>query len=514
LLAGNSQFALIDVREAGEYNSSHIPGASLIARRQLEFQMPAAVPCKGVSVIVCDDDGRRAALAGGTLERMGYTRLSVLEGGINRWVSQNLPTQWGTNVPSKDFGEKVEVVHHVPEMEAAELHRRMERGDKLVILDTRTPEEHRRFCIPGGRNLPGGELALRITDIIKDLQPDTTVVVHCAGRTRSIVGARMLQRMGLTSVCGLKNGTSGWVLAGYQLETGSDRVELPEPSPKGRAAAEAYALSLASEDGVRYLGIPSLQTLLGKGDRETVYLIDVRTQREYEGGHIPGFRWFPGGQAVQRADDLAVVKNSAIVFCCDAKARATFTASWYRQMGFQEVYAVEGGASAWVANGLALDRGLAEPSPFGLEQARERVLSLSPHQLQASRPPVVIFVDTSQEFARGHVPGAHWVPRGWLEFRIGDLAPSKDTAIAVTCSNGLSSTLAGATLSELGYRDVSVLDGGIAAWQGAGLVVEKGLSGVMTPPTDVVLSGPDRNYADMMNYLRWEAALGRQYAAP
>ena len=233
LLAGSSQFALIDVREVGEYNSTHIPGASLISRRQLEFQMPQAVPCKGAHVVVCDDDGRRAGLAASTVERMGYGRVSTLEGGINRWTSRGYATEWGSNVPSKDFGEMVEVVHHVPEIDATELHERMERGDKLVILDTRTPEEYRRFCIPGGRSVPGAELALRIHDLTRDLDSDTTVVVNCAGRTRSIIGTRVLQRMGMSNVCGLKNGTSGWVLAGYQLETGADRLDLPRPSPDG-----------------------------------------------------------------------------------------------------------------------------------------------------------------------------------------------------------------------------------------------------------------------------------------
>ena len=217
----------IDVREAGEYNSSHIAGSSLIPRRQLEFQLSPAVPYKGTPVILCDDDGRRVSLAAATVERMGYRHVSVLDGGINRWVSQDFPTEWGMNVPSKDFGEKMEVVHHVPEIDATELHERITRGDKLVILDTRTPEEYHRFCIPGGRSVPGGELALRITDITKDLTPDTTVIVNCAGRTRSIIGTRVLQRMGLKNVYGLKNGTSGWVLAGYQLETGGDRLTLP-----------------------------------------------------------------------------------------------------------------------------------------------------------------------------------------------------------------------------------------------------------------------------------------------
>ena len=53
----------------------------------------------------------------------------------------------------------------------------------------------------------------------------------------------------------------------------------------------------------------------------------------------------------------------------------------------------------------------------------------------------------------------------------------------------------------------------MAAWRKNGLEMEQGLSGVMRAPTDVVVSGPDRNFADMMNYLRWETALGEKYAA-
>ena len=113
-----------------------------------------------------------------------------------------------------------------------------------------------------------------------------------------------------------------------------------------------------------------------------------------------------------------------------------------------------------------------------------------------------------------YVPGARWVPRGWLEFWIGDIVPSKSTPFTVTCNDGVGSTLAAAMLAELGYTDVAALDGGISAWQKAGLPVEKGLAGVMAAPTDVVLSGPDRNFADMQNYLRWEEALGHKYTAP
>ena len=425
--------------------------------------------------------------------------------------ARDYPTEWGVNVPSKDFGEKLEVVHHVPEISAEDLQERIERGDKLVILDTRTPEEYQRFCIPGGRSMPGGELALRITDIQNELDEDTTVIINCAGRTRSITGTHVLQRMGIEAL-GLKNGTSGWLLAGLELENGADRVELPQVSDGGRVAAEAYAARLAAEDGVRYLSPDELAALMAKSDTETVYLVDVRTDGEYVEGHIPGFRWWPGGQAVQRTDDLAVVKNSTIVFCCDGRARATVTGSLYRQMGHAEVYVVDGGAPAWAASGRELAAGIERTPVAGLGDAFRSVKLVSSQELHDNPPQAVVFVDTSQDFSAGHTPGAKWLSRSWLEIEIGGIAPDKDTSIAVTCGNGRNSALAAVTLGELGYTNVAVLEGGMAAWREAGLTVEQGLTGIVRPPADINYLGVDRSYGEMMNYLRWETELGVKYA--
>ena len=512
LMEGKSPFALIDVRESGEYNATHIPGAALIPRRRIEYIIEESVPFKGTQVVICDDDGRRAQLAASTLEQLGYTNVSFLEGGTNRWASNDLPTEWGVNVPSKDFGEMQEVVHHVPEITADDLHQRIENGEKLVILDTRTPDEYHTFCIPGGRSMPGGELALRITDIKKQLDPDTTVVINCAGRTRSIMGTRVLQRMGVQAV-GLKNGTSGWLLAGYELEYGGDRLELPDVSGESRAAAEEYAAKLASEDGVRYLDIPALQQVLAKQDQESVYLVDVRTDNEYKAGHIPGFRHFPGGQAVQRSDDVAVVKNATYVFCCDGKARATVTASLYRQLGHENVFAVDGGALAWQAAGQTFETGSPSSSLAGLSAAEASVKKVSAQDLSASQPDLVLFTDTSEDFSHGHTPGAKWITRSWLEVEVLDAAPSKGASITVTCRDGRGSTLAAATLQGMGYTNITVLDGGMAAWRKAGLTVEEGLTGIVRPPSDINYLGVSRSYGEMMNYLRWETALGEKYAA-
>ena len=511
LLSSQKEFALLDVRDAGSYNSAHIPGASLLPRHRIEYDLPALVPFRGAPLIFCDDAGRQASLAAVTAERMGYSRVSVLEGGINRWTSLDFPTEWGTNVLSKDFGERVEVEHRVPEIDSIELKQRIDSGEKLVIMDTRTPEEYRNFSIPGGRSVPNGELALHVTDILNERGPDTTVILNCAGRTRSIIGARALQRMGIPNVYGLKNGTAGWALAGLELETGADRLSLPPVSAEGEARAAAYAERAAEEDGVRFMDFPELMSVMARAQRETVYLVDVRREGEYRSGHIPGFRWFPGGQAVQRADDVAPVRNGLIVFACDGRVRSTLVASWFRQMGFPNVYALRSGVTRWASQGWEMEEGMPDHLPFGLQDAKAKTRAVLPQEVATMSSTKKIFVGTSVEFADGHVSGSRWTPRGWLESTIGDVSPRKDEPVLVTCANGVDSILAFATLTEMGYTDVSVLEGGMKAWRSQGLAVEKGLSGVMTPPTDVVVMGPHRSYADTIHYLRWEEELGHKY---
>jgi rhodanese-related sulfurtransferase len=511
-LGEEAPIALIDVRDPPEYNASHIVGASLIPRRVLEFELLDGVPHFDTPIVFCDEDEGRVHFAAATAERMGYRDVWTLSGGTNRWAFLDLPTEWGVNVPSKDFGERVEVVHHVPEIDADDLHARIERGDSLVILDTRTPEEYRRSCIPGGRSMPGGELAFRITDVLEDAPADATVVVNCAGRTRSIIGTRVLQRMALErEVVGLKNGTAGWMLAGHELEFGADRDALPSVTPEGQAAAEQYARRCAEEDGVELIGVAQLDDLMERSRSESVYFIDVRTDVEHEAGHIPGFRWFPGGQAVQRSDDVAIVHHAPIVFACDGVARAALTASWYRQMGHRHIYALEGGIGAWTAAGRSLESGFRSNEPQVLSDARAGVATVEPGDLFNDPDAVVIHVGTSQEFAQSHPPGGRWVPRGSLERGIGQVAPEPSTPIVTVCESGEQSLLAAQSLLEAGRPNVSAVSGGMAAYRAAGLAIEYGLSGVIAPPNDILTFGPQRGFADMQHYLRWETALGEKY---
>jgi len=378
-----------------------------------------------------------------------------------------------------------------------------------VIVDARTPEEYARGCIPGAWSVPGGELVLRIADLVE--RPDTTIVVHCGGRTRSYLGAESLRRMGLPNpVVAVKNGTMGWELAALELERGAARWA-PSPSPASRASAAKVALRVAADEGVPFVSPDECMRLWGRRDRENVHILDVRTSEEYTSEHIAGAVWAPGGQAVQATDEYVAVRAAAIVLACDDLARSVMTAAWLRRMGFPNVAALAGGLPAWKESGGAIESGHPATLPWGYEAARDAVATVAPGALGEA---LVLNVDPSDVYSRGHVPAAAWVCRSRLELKIAEAVPDKRRAIVVTCADGVQSTLAAATLGRLGYSTVRVLAGGTRAWVEAGLGAETGAGRLLDEPDDVVLKPYEKGRESMEAYLRWEEALDHEGRSP
>ena len=511
LVRGTTPHALLDLRERATYERGHIYRATSLPRRLLELRLAALVPARGTPIAVYDDDGALAALALPTLAAMGYTDVRVLDGGLASWRAARRRLVQGINVPSKVFGERVLHELKTPEVRPAELMERIERRDDMVIVDSRTPEEYARGCIPGAWSVPGGELVLRIAELVE--RPETTIVVHCGGRTRSYLGAESLRRMGLPNpIVALENGTMGWQLAGLELERGASRWA-PAASERSRALAARVAARVAAEDGIRTIEPAELATRLGRRTEENVYVLDVRTTDEYAAGHIAGAVWAPGGQAVQATDEYVAVRGATVVLVCDGSGRSIITASWLRRMGLPDVRVLRGGLPAWTG---AVETGHPRPVAYGYDAARAAVRTIAApslrEQVASATPPVVIDVDPSDAYTRGHVPGAAWLCRSRLETRIGGLVPARG-AVVVTCTDGIQSTLAAATLSRLGY-DAAVLDGGTLAWETAGGALERGATRLADEADDVVLKPYERGRWAMEAYLRWEEALDDEGWSP
>jgi rhodanese-related sulfurtransferase len=89
-----------------------------------------------------------------------------------------------------------------------------------------------------------------------------------------------------------------------------------------------------------------------------------------------------------------------------------------------------------------------------------------------SRDLVILDLREREAFQNGHIPGAKHLPRGQLELRVNDELPDPTVRILTCCEFGKISTLAAATLRELGFGRAVALDGGVRAWREGGYPVE------------------------------------------
>jgi rhodanese-related sulfurtransferase len=468
LLHGKGEIALLDVREAGQFGESHLLFATPLPYGRLELDVGALVPRKSARVVVCDDGVLGVAgRAAKRLLELGYTEVSVLDGGTRAWAAAGYALFAGVNVPSKTFAELVEHACHTPRVTVQELARMQAAGEDFVILDGRPLTEYQKMNIPGGICCPNAELPYRVSSIVRN--PKTRIVVNCAGRTRSIIGAQTLINFGVPNpVVALENGTQGWVLADFKLERGSarrypdhiDEKRLPELQKSARVFAERFYVEFASATLV--------QKWLCDSDR-TTYLCDVRTPEEFEAGSIPGSVHAPGGQLIQATD----------------------------QWGF-ESWVLEGG----VRSGL---RGAASPKP-ALPSLRSLSAAQLKHALEAG-PCTVLDLGASVNFRRAHIPGSRWS----IRTRIAADARDAKGLIVLVPEHADTARLAAVDLLESGIKDVKVLEGGSAAWARAGYPTE---SSPADPPDaeciDYLFFVHDRhagNREAMKQYLAWETGL-------
>jgi rhodanese-related sulfurtransferase len=489
-LAGHGELALIDAREQGVHYRGHPFYASSAPLSRLEMLIADLVPRRSAPIVVFDAGEGLAAKAAARLAELGYTSVEILEGGCAAWQAAGGELFSGINVPSKAFGELVEHRYETPRISAAELRELQAAKADIVVLDSRPFEEYQRMCIPGGIDTPGAELAYRVHDLAPD--PNTLVVVNCAGRTRSIIGCQSLRNAGIANrVVALKDGTMGWELAGYGCERGAAR-RAGEPSHAGQAKALAAAEQVAQRFGVKFADAGMVQRWLADQKR-TTYLLDVRTREEFEAAHISGSRHAPGGQLVQATDEYMAVRQARAVLIDPERVRAVMTASWLEQMGWHDVYVLP------ALSGFALEHG-ARQSP---------VLGLRPWPSTRQAEGAVLDFSTSLRFHHRHLPGAWWVVRSRLEEarrHIGDT-----TALTLTSEDGALAQLAAPDVAVLWpHANVRVLEGGNAAWPGPW---ESGTERATTSRDDVWYKPYDHQASfeqHARDYLAWEVALIEQ----
>src|SRR5262245_39270480 len=501
MLSDGREMALIDVREAGQFGEGHLFFAVPLAYSRFELGLSALIPNPAVRLVLCDNGDGVAQRAAQRAEAQGYRNVSVLAGGVAAWRDQGYTLYAGINVPSKTFGELVEAERHTPRLSAEEVAALRTAKANCVIVDGRPFSEYKKMNIPGGICCPNGELALHIHAIAPD--PTTTIIVNCAGRTRSIIGAQLLIDFGVPNpVYALENGTQGWFLAGFQLERGADRRHRSQP-PANLSGLAERARAHAEQRGVEFVSESTARRWLSEGER-TTYLLDVRSPEEVATDGVAGFANAPGGQLIQATDQWVGVKGARLLLLDREGLRAPVVAGWLRQMG-HAASVIEGGTSAARAHDWRRQEASAPPgADLGSISAREAAAALARGGLQ------IIVLRPSLSYRQAHVAGAVWSIRP----RVGAVCPPQGKSLLLVAEEPALARLAAIDLMQAGAKDVFLLSDGPEAWSAAGLPI------VATPgePPDQVRidvlfftakrhEGSAEAAAAARQYLAWEIGL-------
>ncbi|MBD0417390.1 rhodanese-like domain-containing protein [Oryzicola mucosus] len=499
-LSDGDEIALLDVREHGQYGEGHPFFSVNCPFSTLEYQVRDLVPSTRSRVVVFDQAGEGiASSAVEHLAALGYQNVRILDGGADGWTAAGFQLFKGVNVPSKAFGEIVENAMQTPSVSAEELHAMIKGEENMVILDGRPPEEYARMNIPTALSCPNAELGYRVDSFVRD--DKTKIVINCAGRTRSIIGAQTLINLGVRNpVFALRNGTQGWQLSGLSLNYGSMPSESQPLSAQQLEHVRARAVDFGKANGVPRISMDTLHRWKAELDR-SLYIFDVRTAAEYRAGHVPDAVHAPGGQLVQATDHWVATRRARIVLTCDLGPRAVITCYWLRAMG-HDAYVLDLDVSTIAG---------AQEAPR-LELSK---LSGLPHltarQFTRMRTDGVVLLDASpgSDYRTAHIVGAQWVIRP----RLTKITANRAQTIVV-CGDGQRAALVAHDLASSGFADIRILDGTRDDWAAAGLALEQ------TPDTpkdedmiDFLFFVHDRHSGGLESaraYLAWERGLTDQ----
>jgi cystathionine beta-lyase len=484
-LFDGQEIALFDVREHGQYGEAHLFHGVNLPYSRLEIEAPRLAPNPRVRLVVYDQDG--GALAHRAVARLaafGYCNAWVLASGADGWKAEGNELFAGVHLPSKAFGEIVEHACHTPRVTAPQLLAWQQQAQPPLVLDGRPLEEFRKMSIPGAVCCPNGELSLRLEDLVAD--EHMPIVINCAGRTRSIIGAQTLLNLGVKNpVYALENGTQGWFLADQTLDHGNHAHYPPRLNQPATAEQLKRATDLARRTGVIRVAAEQVRQWAQDPGR-SLFLGDVRTPEEFAAGTLPGAQHTPGGQLIQGTDLYIGVRKARVVLFDDDGVRAPVVASWLRQLG-HEAYVLEGG----LESGLAL----AAPAPLGVD-----LLTATQADLDSA---LIVDLRSSTSYRKRHVAGSQWSIRPLLAEQVRD----EQRPLVLVVDEPAVAQLAVMELPADQRASVHVL----VDWQGSGLSLADGGAALRDEQCiDFLFFVHDRhagNKEAARQYLVWETGL-------
>jgi rhodanese-related sulfurtransferase len=497
-LHDGQEIATIDVREHGQYGEEHLFYIVSIPYSKLESEVQRLVPRKQVRMVVLGDEaGTLSHKAIKRLSAIGYNKLHILDGGMPAWKKAGYEVFAGVNLPSKAFGELAEHAFNTPRISATELDKKIQNKEDLIVLDGRPFTEFKKMSIPTAICCPNGELPLRIDDLVTN--PNTTIVINCAGRTRSIIGAQTLINLGIPNkVLALENGTQGWYLADLKLDHGQTKKHPLNIEQNTLAHRKSRARALAQKHGVKFVD-HALVKQWQQDEQRTTFICDVRTPEEYSQGTVPGAQHCPGGQLVQATDQYVGIRGARLVLVDHEGVRAPAMASWLAMLGWD--------VSVW-DDAFEVTGNQQNQAQIEIQTPDSTDLLAEDIEKHLKAGALLIDLRPSMQYRQGHIKSAIWSIRSKLH-QIAEKI--KEKTVILCAEEKMIANLAAIDLKELGAKTIYINTQKTKEWEAAHLPVE---NTPHNPPDEqcidylfFVHDRHDGNKAAARQYLAWEINL-------
>ncbi|MGC9365762.1 MAG: MBL fold metallo-hydrolase [bacterium] len=185
---------VLDIRDYQGFGGFHIPNAYSIDYGGNFATFAGWIIPPHADIIIVSHSEQQAHQAKRSMHRVGLDKVTgFLQGGMFNWARKGLPGK------------------QVPQLSAAQVFKKISAGEKITLLDVRSPSEYSSMHIQGGINIPAPELRTRY----KELDKSSPVLVMCSTGHRSSLGTSILQQHGYDNLYNAAGGIHGYSSAGY-----------------------------------------------------------------------------------------------------------------------------------------------------------------------------------------------------------------------------------------------------------------------------------------------------------
>lgn len=358
------------------------------------------------------------------------------------------------------------------------------------VIDVREASEYAEGHIPGAVNIP----IRTLTQNLDQVPTDQPVLVYCASGHRAGMATAALRELGYDNVRAFSGGWRAWSGAGEEVSTEATEPGSFTPrevAPELLAAVDEF-LSSIPEGYYMITAVEALEEAIDNG----AVLIDVREEKEYAEGAIPGALSIPLRTLVANLDQIP--QDKPVVAYCATGYRSALATGILHTLGYDNVRAFPPSYGAWEAaheeaGDMPVEVAEAVVSDFEIVAAVDEWLSAIPEGYLAvgkvdvfkdileNTQPLLIDVRETNEYADGHIPGAINIPMRTLTQNL-DKIPA-DQPVFIYCGSGLRSGTALTALGLLGYDNVKAFPPGWRGWTAAGeeVSIEATEAEIVTP---------------------------------